>query len=202
MKKIIIAIVFLFFTSNLKAQIFKEEGYFYGGIKLGGSLSKVTMENFKYNFGFQVGVLGGYYITDEFAIELEMLASFRNTKNKQGGKTFLSNAYLDFPLLAKVYPLDCFYVLAGPQFAFNFSSDFNEFQTKKVNVFNFSAVGGIGYCITENFFIDARYIHSLNNLIKEVSSKFSMIQVGIGFLFSDSKKDLLNKDKNPSFLYK
>ena len=70
---------------------------------------------------------------------------------------------------------------AGPQFSFLLNDDVpNTFETK---TFDFAAVGGLGYNLTQNIFVQARYVVGLTDTSKDASVTNKVIQLSAGLRF-------------------
>lgn len=149
-----------FFTFGLYGQSLRSEGEFYGGIKAGINLSKITSMKFikrpatestkeeadygKFGYGFQLGYFQGYHFSDDLALQVELLYNITNSKTAKMGaddKTYLEkkfrNQSIDLPVLVKYYPAESLYIAAGPKFGFAIYM-----QEKESNFVNGSEVNG------------------------------------------------------------
>ncbi len=102
--------------------------------------------------------------------------------------------YITVPVAIKYYPIDRFYVECGPQLGFLLSKKFGSssdddeldksFDTSECNVFDFGILGGIGFNVTDNVFVEAKYIHGFCDTFKNMDGyKNRNIQLSVGYLF-------------------
>ncbi len=161
--------------------------------------------------GFYVGVYATLPIGPSFAIEPGLSYSEKGTVLKGNvpvpALDFLSTqltgtarlAYLDVPVLAKVFITPGFYVYAGPQASFlvngtarvaagalgftAYKQDFDiSSQLRKVD---FAAVGGLGYQFENGLGLSAGYDYGLTSL--DTNNRFSaqnrVLKVGLNYSF-------------------
>jgi len=69
----------------------------------------------------------------------------------------------------------------GPQFSYLLSKDI-DFDTD-VNEFDFAAVGGLTFNVTENLFVQGRYVLGVTEISKNANVKNSVGQLSVGFTF-------------------
>ena len=65
---------------------------------------------------------------------------------------------MQIPIMAKMYVTEQFNIQAGPQITYTLEEVIDDF-TK----FNIGLGAGLGYDITEDVFIESRYVFQLNN---------------------------------------
>ena len=79
--------------------------------------------------------------------------------------------------LSKAVSLDL-----GPQASFLLSEK-NNFDVKNAETFDFGAAAGLSLNITQNFFLQGRYVLGLTEASKEAQVKNSVVQISAGFKF-------------------
>ena len=193
MKKIILMVVMVFTFGFVNAQG-KEDMAF--GIKGGLNISTITNAdvdgvNSKSLVGFHVGFFGEFMLGDKFAIQPEVLYSTQGTKIELKGDLKLD--YIAIPVMAKYYVADSFSLELGPQIGFLVSAKAksggeSEDVKDELKSTDVSLNFGLGYDITENFMIGARYNLGLTRLQDELlpgedESKNSVFQISIGYKF-------------------
>ena len=196
MKKIILMVVMVFTFGFVNAQG-KEDMAF--GIKGGLNISTITNAdvdgvNSKSLVGFHVGFFGEFVLSDKFSIQPEVLYSTQGTKIEfEGIKGDLKLDYIAIPVMAKYYVADSFSLELGPQIGFLVSAKAksggeSEDVKDELKSTDVSLNFGLGYDITENFMIGARYNLGLTRLQDELlpgedESKNSVFQISIGYKF-------------------
>ena len=112
-------------------------------------------------------------------------------KNNRTIYSIRSN-YINLPIAIKYYPLVHLYIEMGPQIGFFISKkhkiqgegNITKYIPLKPNHIDLSLFCGLGYKFSNNIFLEARYIHGLNNTYKNVTlSQNRNIQISIGYLF-------------------
>lgn len=153
-----------------------------GGVNF-SSISNKGYDDTKTRTGFHAGLFANMPISDNFSIQPEVLYSQEGAKvTYNSGKSHnqLNLDYIQVPIMFQVRPVKQFYIEAGPQFGFlvnakakgdvavgnniaaNTTLDVKD-QTKS---FNFGLGAGLGYDITENIGIGARYNFGLSDINK------------------------------------
>lgn len=169
------------------------------GIKGGLNISTITNAdvdgvNSKSLVGFHVGFFGEFVLSDKFSIQPEVLYSTQGTKIEfEGIKGDLKLDYIAIPVMAKYYVADSFSLELGPQIGFLVSAKAksggeSEDVKDELKSTDVSLNFGLGYDITENFMIGARYNLGLTRLQDELlpgedESKNSVFQISIGYKF-------------------
>lgn len=176
MKKLFLITAVLFLgVSALNAQDLKF------GAKIGANFSKLSGDGVNGDnlTSFHVGVLAELNLIDNLSIQPELMYSSQGTKY-QDEKFKLD--YVSLPVLAKFYLVsEKLSLEAGPQFSFLLNDDVpNTFETK---TFDFAAIGGLGYNLTKNIFVQARYVVGLTDTSKDASVTNKVIQLSAGLRF-------------------
>ncbi|MGV0946565.1 porin family protein [Empedobacter falsenii] len=172
-----------------------------------------------YKVGFSAGVYGHFPLTDRFAVQPEVnftrmggkykdeVTEVGNTIVKNKNKTTLD--YIQVPVMFQYYPGGSrFNVEAGPQFGFNMYAS-NKQQTstyanntvytteKKTDIkddvknFDFGVNFGLGYNVTDNINVGARYYMGLTKISENTNNgtqlgpdvKNHSFTVGVGYSF-------------------
>ncbi len=160
--------------------------------------------------GFHIGGLVEIMLTDQFAIQPELLYSAQGAKTEevQGGITFkdkLKLDYINIPIMAKYYVTEGLALEAGPQIGFLVSAntefevegdddDNFEFESGEEDISEFIngldlAVGlGASYRLDMGVFFGVRYNLGLSNINDfEGSDDFkqqnNVFQLSVGYLF-------------------
>ncbi len=129
---------------------------------------------------FYGGALVEINVFQNFSVQPEVLYSSQGAKVEGLGDIKLD--YINVPVLAKFYLIsDKLSLEAGPQFGFLVNQDLEE--TFEAKSFDFAAVGGLGFNITDNFFVQARYVIGLTDASENAEVKNTTIQAGVGFRF-------------------
>ncbi|WP_426483999.1 porin family protein [Flavobacterium sp. 2] len=198
MKKLILSAVAVMAFGFANAQDVKF------GLKGGFNLSNISGDteglNFKSKAGFNVGGFAEIKLSDEFAIQPEILYSTQGAKVKNqevelpsGTYTTDVNfnlSYINIPVMFKYYVAEQFNIQAGPQIGFLTSAK----MKAKVDGFNGSSETdakeffesldfglnlGAGYDFTDHFSADIRYNLGLANIAKTQDGDDSKLHNGV-----------------------
>ncbi len=172
-----------------------------------------------YKVGFSAGVYGHFPITDQFAVQPEVnftriggkfkddVTEVGNTTIKDKNKTTLD--YIQVPIMFKYYPgASRFNIEAGPQFGYNvYASNKQEtsvYANGTVNTisgktdikdsvkdFDFGVNFGLGYNVTDNINVGARYYMGLTKVGENTDNgttaandiKNHSFSLGVGYSF-------------------
>ena len=128
---------------------------------------------------FHVGALAELNLLQNFSVQPELLYSSQGTDYMNEDYKL---DYVSVPVLAKFYVItDKLSLEAGPQFSFLINEDVpNTFRTK---TFDFAAVGGLGYNLTQNIFVQARYAVGLTDASRDATVTNKVIQLSAGLRF-------------------
>ncbi|MEJ8844769.1 porin family protein [Lacibacter sp. H375] len=188
LKAVLVAIVF---ATTVQAQ------HVNIGIKAGLNLYNIKNSNdVKYDMkaGLHAGLLGHIHVTDNFAVQPELLFSSQGAKYETGGtETKLNLNYLNVPVLLQYMFDNGFRVEAGPQLGFLLTAKSDNGTTKtdiKPNLkpIDFALGLGLGYIhVPSGFGVDARYNLGLTNIndedITAVKSNNRGFQIGVFYQF-------------------
>jgi len=176
MKKLfIMAILLVAGSSSMNAQ-----GIDFG-VKAGANFAKLDGDGLDGDnlTSFHVGALLELNVFENFSIQPEVMYSSQGTKIEDED---IKLDYLSVPVLAKFYLIsDKLSLEAGPQFSFLVNDDVPEtFETKS---FDFAAIGGLGFNVTNNIFVQARYVVGLTDTTKDAEVTNKVIQLSVGLKF-------------------
>lgn len=186
MKKIILAAALFIATSaSIQAQLLKI------GVKAGVNFANQTGD-FNYDgddfnkegiTSYHAGLVAEIKLLDRFAVQPELLYSTQGASYKNALTEFKNElGYLSIPVMAKFYLTDSFSLEVGPQASFLLSEK-NDFDIENAETFEFGLNAGLGFKITENFFIQGRYGLGLTEASKTADIKNSTVQLSAGFMF-------------------
>ncbi len=143
------------------------------------------------NIGFYGGLFAQTGISENFAVQPELLYAFLSSKvTFDGDKTTDNFSYVSVPVLAK-YMKDGFSIVLGPQISFLVSAkeksggsttDFKN-QVKSTEI---AGVIGAGYTLSSGLGFDARYQLGLSNIAKNSADgkdKINGFSVGLHYIF-------------------
>lgn len=180
------------------------------GVKGGLNIASLSgdVEDVSSKMGFHVGGFAEIKLTDKFSVQPELLFSLQGAKEEytetMAGfdvkyEDKLNLSYLNIPIMAKYYATESLSIQAGPQVGFLMSANLEEkasfeggSETAETDVkefmetVDFGVNFGLGYKITENFGVDARYNVGLSNIYKDSDDykvSNSVIQVSLGYTF-------------------
>ncbi|NAW51784.1 outer membrane beta-barrel protein [Elizabethkingia argentiflava] len=181
------------------------------GIKGGGNLSTITDGKFKnteHKFGFNGGVFMNVPLSSQFNFQPEVIYNYVGAKTTTEGsssKTYSTNlGYVTVPLMVQLNVTPELYVEAGPEFGYlvnanNKLKDGNTSTTDnwskdaldELKRFNAGGAIGLGYRITDNWGVNARYTNGFTKIGKKDTtigkefrnSKNENIQLGLNYTF-------------------
>lgn len=170
-KLLVVAVVLSAFIYNSQAQT--KFGVKAGFLNLSAKIEVDDEGSFSDSeAGFFIGGVVDIEINESFSIQPELL--YGNVDE---------NSLLYIPILAKFDVSETgLYFLGGPQATLDLEESIEGY-----NNFGIDLTAGLGYSITENFFVDARYAFEVTNRIEDapdgVSARLNSLLVGIGYKF-------------------
>ncbi|AQX13235.1 MULTISPECIES: porin family protein [Elizabethkingia] len=183
------------------------------GIKAGMNVSSISqnggLSDTKSKIGFNAGLFLNAPISSNFSIQPEVIYNDLGSKVTFGSdnqNSYSTNlGYISVPVMFQFNATPQFYLEAGPEFSFLVSAknklkdgngnvavdDWSKTATDNLNTFNFGLGVGLGFNITENIGINARYTAGLTKIGKTDNpigrsysdSKNNVFQVGLNFGF-------------------
>ncbi|MGH2665843.1 porin family protein [Flavobacterium sp.] len=179
MKKVIFSIILVLFTVNFgHAQVFRL------GVKAGLNYANFQGSTLQTDAitSYHAGLVGEIKIIDAFSLQPEVLYSTQGASYKNAVEEFKSElGYVSVPVLVKINLGKTVSIDVGPQFSFLLSKKID--TSTDINEFDFALAGGLGFKLTENFFIQGRYTLGLTEIDKNADFKNSVGQLSVGFMF-------------------
>ncbi|MEJ2113202.1 MAG: porin family protein [Flavobacteriaceae bacterium] len=206
MKKIILFTVLAIFCFIANAQDVPTSGSdITYGLKGGLNFSMITgddTDDFDGKFGFHVGGLVEFPISEQFSIQPEIMYSAQGDKMSVDGMDVkLKMDYLTVPVMAKYYVSEGFSLEAGPQLGFLLSAKVEgggvSVDIKDIiKSIDFGLGFGLGYKLDNGLNFAGRYYVGLSNFVESsgsimdvpISSDGSknhnnVFQLSIGYMF-------------------
>jgi len=175
MKKFIFIAILFFTISIANAQVFgAKAGYNSTTLKLDAPDNMSTDDTFS---GFYIGIFTEFALSDMLDIQPE-LQYFNISEDGE------SSGFLALPIMFKYRPAQGLFIQAGAQLSYLLEESMDDFTNVGVDL-----AFGLGYDITEKFFLDAKYSLNVNNRYTGEFSdlltlKYNGIQVGVGYKFN------------------
>lgn len=183
MKKLVLITLMLFSMIAGAQENFLRFGV-KGGLNFSNLNGDVETIDFKNRTSYHLGALVEIRLFENFSIQPELLYSVQGAKVESGeaGVDDIDFKYLTIPVMAKFYLIsNKLSVEAGPQFAF--LTDDNVGDTFRTRSFDFSLGGGLAYDITNNIFVQARYMAGLTEASRDADIKNTNVQFSLGLKF-------------------
>lgn len=171
------------------------------GVKAGASLTDFSgkdADGYDSKVGFHGGAIAELGLTDNFAIQPEVLFSMKGAKYGDLAQDIRFNqTYLDVPVLLKV-KADGLFFEAGPQVGFLVGSKFkvedvSADSKESFNTVDFGYAAGLGYEFSSGPMIGLRYNGGISKVGKDMSVgglnieagnvRNSAFQLYLGFMF-------------------
>ena len=161
---------YLLATSEFKAD-FQNTNPFSG---FDPTIQKAYVEDTNSESGFYLGIGGQYRWSENFALSGHLNYARSNESN-----------FVQVSLAFHYYIADSgINILAGPQFTYILEDlGYSEGAVNKLNV---GVGGGLGYDISENFFLEGRYTFQLNQFYKSDNApeiRTNYLNIGLGYRF-------------------
>ncbi len=178
MKRAIFMLIMIVSINSLNAQTLKF------GLKAGANFSNLEGDNVEGSTytSFHFGAVVELKLLENLSLQPELLYSAQGTKVNGEAFDDINYNYITVPVMAKFYlTKNKLSFEAGPQFSFLVNEDVAEqFEGE---TFDFGIAGGLGYNITDNFFLQARYIAGLTEASRNADVTNRVIQLSVGFKF-------------------
>lgn len=155
-----------------------------GGVNFSNLNGNVEEIDFKSRSSYHFGALVEVRLFENLSIQPELLYSVQGAKVESGNADVddVDFKYLTIPIMMKFYLIsEKLSIEVGPQFAF--LADDNVGDTFRTRSFDFSVGGGLAFDITNNFFIQARYLAGLTEVSSDADLKNTNFQLSAGFKF-------------------
>lgn len=167
------------------------------GIKAGANFANITGGDGKTLVNFNGGALVKIPLVDALSLQPEVVYSGQGAKSTISGVDYKQTLnYINIPILAKYsLPVGVFFE-TGPQIGFLMSAkakagDQSEDDKDSFKSTDFAWAFGAGYVIPDvNIGVDLRYNLGLTKIADGTTSKNSVFQIGVFYLFGEgsSKK--------------
>jgi len=132
---------------------------------------------------YHAGLIAEIKLLDKFAIQPELLYTTQGASYKDGINEIKNElGYIAIPILAKIYLSKSFSLELGPQASFLLSEK-NNFDLNNANTFEFAVDAGLSFKITENIFVQGRYVLGLTEVSPNADAKNSVLQLSAGLMF-------------------
>lgn len=192
MKKIYITLLFLGTLTLTQAQE-NTNGKSHTGIKGGYNLSSVSYngegETDQRN-GFHVGIYGESFLSDVLSLQPELLFSQQGYEiNSSSGKFTQKLNYINLPLMVKLYPVQNFFLEAGPQIGVAITHKevydglFNSSQEFNPDSFDWGMNFGAGIKTNSGISLGVRYHLGIGDLYDEQKAQNRVWMFSVGFDF-------------------
>jgi len=156
------------------------------GVKAGANIATLAgAEGVSSKFGFHVGGIIEFKLSERFAIQPELLYSAQGAKNSEDSGYKINFNYLNVPLMAKYYVAEGISIEAGPQFGVAVTledSDGRDLEVTHETIDYGLNIGG-GYELPSGLFFQARYYAGLMNISINDDYKNSVLQFSVGYKF-------------------
>ncbi|UBZ13032.1 PorT family protein [Flagellimonas marinaquae] len=168
-KLLLVAITVLGFTYLSQAQEVRF-GATAGYLNARGSVKAGDISISASESGFYLGAVADFNVSENFNVQPELL--YANVDGSSG---------LMLPILGKFAISEKFNLQAGPQLVFSLEDSIENYSSVE-----FDIAGGLGYDITDDFFVEARYTFQINNSYtgsEDVKVRGNYLTVGLGYKF-------------------
>jgi hypothetical protein len=195
MKRIYITIALMVLgIFSIKAQELKNRAT--AGIKGGYNLSSVSFDGSSETeklHGFHIGFYGESFIGNHFSVQPEILYSQQGYKIVDDNGTFTQKLeYINVPVMFKLYPVNSFFLEAGPQIGFSishketFDAGFALYDTSQEfepSNFDWGVNFGAGFKSDAGISLGARYHIGQSDIYDEDKPKNRVWHIYLGFDF-------------------
>jgi hypothetical protein len=178
------------------------------GAKAGLNLADTRVKDdpgtsYSFKPDFHVGVLASIPLMNNLYLQPEVMYSGEGSKakfddgNGGTGNGTIGLEFIRVPILLQYRLPMGFFAEIGPQLGFLLGAKAKETENgmsssgsikDETKSFDFSAVAGIGYLSSKNIGVDARFNYGFLNIAKSGNIKTEAIQIGVFYLFGQSKK--------------
>jgi hypothetical protein len=166
------------------------------GAKAGLNLYKVSVDEgdaTDMKAGMHVGLLAHIHMSDQIALQPELVYSMQGAKSEfDGDELKLNLDYINIPLLLQYMFDNGFRLEAGPQIGILTSAKMkaggNSVDVKdSFNSIDFGIPLGVGYISDSGFGADLRYVFGLSNINEsdDVKSSNRGLQLGVFYQFNN-----------------
>lgn len=202
MKKLFIVffLLFLFGISNAQVELWL-------GPKAGVNIAGVSNINGKSLTGAYGGAAFAIKFNERYALQPELGFSMQGSNDIYNSKDELTLNYFTVGVINKLYIVEGFHILAGPEFNFKVNDTFSDWNgddyydedgnwigESNAQPFDFALVGGLGYDLPFGLTFEARYKQGLQDVMdfinwdSDTKSRLNQVfQIGIAYKFHLNK---------------
>lgn len=177
----------LFFDKNHAQTDFQNKENTEYGIKAGINFAELwgddaLLESDR-KVGYSIGAYANYKLFKSLSLQPELIWSLQGEDSKDSGRYKIS--YINIPVMLK-WKENKFYYEIGPQLGLqtiNTSKSVpEELKLENFETFDFSINLGIGYKISEDWSVGARYSQGLTNIVDGRDLKNSVFYLGLSYI--------------------
>lgn len=202
MKKLftVFFLLFLFGISNAQVELWL-------GPKAGVNIAGVSNINGKSLTGAYGGAAFAIKFNERYALQPELGFSMQGSNDIYNSKDELTLNYFTVGVINKLYIVEGFHILAGPEFNFKVNDTFSDWNgydyydedgnwigESNAQPFDFALVGGLGYDLPFGLTFEARYKQGLQDVMdfinwdSDTKSRLNQVfQIGIAYKFHLNK---------------
>jgi hypothetical protein len=202
MKKLFTSVILLFIFGISQAQV-----QLWLGPKAGLNVANVSDLDGKSFMGMYGGAAFAVKFNERYALQPELGFSMQGASEIYKTKEDLKLTYFTVGLMNKLYLVEGFHILAGPEFNFKINDTFSDWASDDIyddegyfigesdaQPFDFTIVGGLGYDLPFGLTLEARYKQGLLDVMDffnfddDGKSRLNQVfQVGISYKFQLNK---------------
>lgn len=201
MKKFLVLNTFLMMLGASHAQV-----ELWLGPKAGVNIANVSNTDGSSMTGLNLGVAFMVKFSERYALQPELGFSMQGASEIYNSNEDLKLNYFTVGLMNKLYFIEGFHMLAGPEFNFKMNDTFSDWyddyyyddegnyiDEPDAQPFDFAIVGGLGYDFPFGLTLEARYkqglldINDFFNYEDEKSSLNQVFQIGVVYKFHLNK---------------
>jgi len=177
------------------------------GPKAGFNMANVSNLEGETYMGAYGGVAFAIKFSDRYALQPELGFSMQGSKDIYTSKEDLKLTYFTLGVINKLYLVEGFHLLAGPEFNFKINDTFSDWADSEIydedgnyigdtdaQPFDMAIVGGLGYDLPFGLTLEARYKQGLQDVMNfinwdsDTDSRLNQVfQFGIAYKFHLNK---------------
>ena len=156
------------------------------GIKAGGNIASLAgADGVSSKFGFHVGGVMEFKLSEKFSLQPELLYSTQGATSTADSSYKINFNYLNVPIMAKYFLAEGISLEAGPQVGVAVTLEDSEGTDLELTHENFDYglnLGG-GYELPSGLFVQVRYYLGLMNISIKEDYMNSVMQFSVGYKF-------------------
>ncbi len=177
------------------------------GPKAGVNIANVSDLEGDSKLGAYGGVAFAMKFSERYALQPELGFSMQGSTNIYNSKEDLNLTYFTLGVINKLYIVEGFHILAGPEFNFKINDTFSDWVDSEIydedgnyigdtdaQPFDMAIVGGLGYDLPFGLTLEARYKQGLQDVMNfinwddDTDSRLNQVfQFGIAYKFHLNK---------------